>query len=157
MIETGWQLAQFNVARLRQPLDHPATAEFVDALGPVNDVADSSPGFVWRLRDEAGQSSSYVVVYDDPLMIVNFSVWETVQALRDFVFRSAHTPYLRRRREWFERAAEAYVVCWWVPVGTIPSVEEAVRRLEQLRREGSSDEVFGLRDARPAPAGVATG
>ena len=146
-----WHLAQFNVARLHQPLDHPGTAEFVAALGSINDVAESSPGFVWRLQDDEGQSSSYVVVYDDPLMIINFSVWETVEDLTQFVYKSAHTAYLRRRREWFSKSDEAYLVCWWVPAGTIPSVEEAVVRLERLRRDGSGDDVFTLRDARPAP------
>jgi len=151
-----WHLAQFNVARLHQPLDHPDTAEFVDALGPINEVAESSPGFVWRLQDDEGQSSSYVVVYDDPLMIINFSVWETVEDLSQFVYKSAHTTFLRRRREWFSKPDDAYVVCWWVPARTIPSVEEAAARLEQLRREGPGDDVFTLRDARPAPTAATT-
>ena len=93
-----WHLAQFNVARLHQPLDHPDTAAFVERLGPINEVAESSPGFVWRLQDDEGQSSSYVVVYDDPLMIINFSLWETVEFLSRFVYKSAHTTFLRRRR-----------------------------------------------------------
>jgi len=147
-----WHLAQFNVAHLRQPLDHPDTASFVDALASVNELAEASPGFVWRLKDEEGQSSSYVVAYDDPLMIINLSVWETVEDLHHFVFQTAHTAYLRRRREWFERMAEAYLACWWVPAGSVPTVEEAVARLARLRRDGPSDDVFTLHDARLAPA-----
>ncbi len=124
-----WHLAEFNVARLHQPLDHPDTAEFVAALDSINALAEASPGFVWRLTDEGGQSSSYVVVYDDPLQIINLSVWESVDDLHHFVFRTAHTEFLRRRRTWFERMDEAFLVCWWIPVGTIPSTEEAVERL----------------------------
>ena len=139
------------MARLRQPLDHPDTAEFVDALDEINDLAESSPGFVWRLVDESGQSSSYVRADDDPLFIINLSVWETPEVLHDFVFQTAHTPFLRRRREWFERLAEAFLVCWWVPVGHRPSVEEALDRLDRLRRDGVTDDAFTFRDRRRAP------
>ncbi len=150
-----WQLAQLNVARLRQPLDHPDTAEFVAALDPVNELAESSPGFVWRLTDESGQSSSYVRADDDPLVIVNLSVWRSPDDLYDFVFRTAHTAFLRRRREWFERMAEAFLVCWWVPAGHEPSIDEALDRLALLRRDGVSDDAFTLRDRRPAPTRTA--
>ena len=87
-------------------------------------------------------------------MIINLSVWESVEDLHHFVFRTAHTEFLRRRREWFERMDEAFLVCWWIPAGTIPSTEEAVERLAQLRRDGVSDEAFTLarRTARPRPS-----
>ncbi|CAN5760393.1 MAG: DUF3291 domain-containing protein [Ilumatobacteraceae bacterium] len=147
-----WHLAQFNIAHLRQPLDHPDTAPFVDALDMVNTLAEGSPGYVWRLQDASGQSSSYVRAYDDPLMIINLSVWESPEALRDFVFRSAHTDFLRRRREWFQRMDQAYVVCWWIPAGTVPTVDEAVDRLTQFQRWGPSPDAFTLRDSFPAPA-----
>ena len=102
MTSSGWHLAELNVGRLHEPLDHPATAEFVDALPAINELAEASPGFVWRLKDEeTGLSSSYVRADDDPLLIINLSVWETPEQLHDFVYRTAHTPYLRRRREWF--------------------------------------------------------
>jgi len=152
MTSSGWHLAELNVALLRQPLDHPDTAEFVDALDGINALAESSPGFVWRLVDESGQSSSYVRADDDPLFIINLSVWETPEQLHDFVFQTAHTPFLRRRREWFERMAEAFLVCWWVPVGHRPSVDEAIDRLDRLRRDGVSDDAFTLRQTRPAPS-----
>lgn len=146
-------LAQFNIARLLHPLDHPATAEFVANLDRINEVAEAAPGFVWRLKDDdTGLSSSYVRAYEDPLLIINFSVWESPEQLQDFVYRSDHTAFLRRRREWFEKMAEAYVVCWWVPAGSVPTVEEAVARLERLRTEGPSDDAFTLRDLRPAPS-----
>ncbi len=147
-----WHLGQLNVARLHQPLDHPDTAEFVAALDHVNALAEASPGFVWRLTDESGQSSSYVQTTEDPLDIINLSVWETIEQLHDFVFRTGHTEYLRRRREWFQRIDEAYLVCWWVPAGDVPTVAEALDRLTRLRRDGVSDEAFTMRDRRPAPA-----
>lgn len=152
MTNSGWHLAQFNVARLRQPLEHPDTAGFIAGLEPINAFADSSPGFVWRLQDESGQSSSYVRAYAEPLMIINLSVWETPDDLRTFVFKTAHTEFLRRRREWFERMGEAFLVCWWVPAGEVPSVADAVDRLTQLQREGPSLAAFTLRDTFPAPA-----
>jgi hypothetical protein len=152
-----WHLAELNIARLHQPLDHPDTAEFVAALDHVNALAEASPGFVWRLTDESGQSSSYVQTTDDPLDIINLSVWETMEQLLDFVFRTGHTEYLRRRREWFRRVDEAYLVCWWVPAGEVPTVEEALGRLTRLRREGVSDDAFTMRDRRPAPAGARSG
>ena len=152
----NWHFAQYNIARLHQPLDHPATADFVAGLDEVNALAESSPGFVWRLTDDAtGLSSSYVRAYDDPLMIINLSVWETPEHLQDFVYRSTHTSFLRRRREWFVKLDDSYLVCWWIPAGQVPSVEEAVERLERLRRDGVSDEAFTLRDLRPAPGAPA--
>ena len=152
-----WHVAQLNVARLHQRLDHPDTAEFVAALDHVNALAESSPGFVWRLTDDSGLSSSYVQATDDPLDIINLSVWETIEQLHDFVFRTGHTEYLRRRREWFQRLDEAYLVCWWVPAGEVPTVEEALDRLARLRRDGVSDEAFTMRDRRPAPITARSG
>jgi hypothetical protein len=152
----AWHLAQFNIARLLQPLDHPATAEFVANLDRINAIAEAAPGFVWRLKDDdTGLSSSYVRAYEDPMVIINFSVWESPEQLQEFVYRSDHTAFLRRRREWFEKMGEAYLVCWWVPGGYVPTVEEAVERLERLRAEGPSDEAFTLRDLRPAPSAPA--
>ena len=152
MAERAWHLAQLNIGRLHRPLDHPDTREFTEALDAINALADASPGFVWRLKDEVtGLSSSYVRVGDDPLHVVNLSVWETPEQLRDFVYRTAHTPFLRRRREWFEKV-DVFLVCWWVPAGAVPTVDEAMDRLERLRRDGPSADAFTLRDVRPAPA-----
>ena len=155
-MSTSSHLAQFNIARLLEPLDHPDTAEFVANLDRINTVAEAAPGFVWRLKDDdTGLSSSYVRAYEDPMLIINFSVWESPEQLQEFVYRSDHTVFLRRRREWFEKMVEAYLVCWWVPAGYVPTVEEAVARLERLRTEGPSDEAFTLRDVRPAPSAPA--
>lgn len=135
-------LAQLNIGRLHHPLDAPETAEFVAALDAINLIAERSPGFVWRLTDDSGASSSYVSVYDDPLEIVNFSVWTDAASLHHYVHKSGHVAYLRRRREWFAVSEQATAVCWWIDAGTTPTIDEARRRLDLLRREGASAEAF---------------
>ena len=148
-----FHLAQLNVARLNQPLDHADSAEFVDAFEPINALAESSPGFFWRPTDDAGQSSSYVPLpsENDSLLIVNYSIWESLDALRDFVFKSGHVDYLRRRREWFEKPTEPTTVLWWTPAGTIPSLAEASDRLRRLRANGPTAAAWTLQTTFPAP------
>ncbi|MEV5749269.1 DUF3291 domain-containing protein [Actinoallomurus sp. NPDC052308] len=150
---TDHHLAQFNVGRLREPLDAPSMAEFLALFEPVNVLADSAPGFVWRLTDGEGDDATTIRPYGDDV-IINFSVWESRAALWDFVYRSAHLDVLRRRREWFLRMAEPYMVMWWVPAGSIPSVEEARERLDRVRRHGPGPEAFTFRESYD-PAGVA--
>ena len=145
------QLAQINVARLLAPIDAPETADFVTALAPVNAQADSAPGFVWRLQTESGDATA-VRASDDPLVIVNLTVWESVEALEAFAYREAsHLAVLRRRREWFERATEAVTTLWWVPTGHLPTVDEALDRLALLRAQGPSPEAFTFRERFAAP------
>jgi hypothetical protein len=159
---TVWHLAQVNVARLRVPLDSSAMRGFVDGLVPVNELADASPGFVWRLQTEDGDATS-LRVFEDEMMLVNLSVWESIEALEAFVFHSDHTSYLRRRSEWFHRLPDAVTALWWVPAGTRPTVDEARRRLELLReRGGSSPDAFTFRERfgppeRMSPAGGSRG
>ena len=98
-----WHLAQLNVGRLRAPIDDPIIAEFKDALDRINALADRSPGFVWRLQTEEGNATALHPIDDDELVAINMSVWESIEALADYVYRSDHTAFLRRRREWFER------------------------------------------------------
>ena len=102
----AFHVAQVNVARMREPLGRPSMQAFVDGLEPINALADASPGFVWRLQTDDGDATS-LRVFDDDMTIVNMSVWDSVEALREFVFRSEHAGYLRRRSEWFEKLAEA--------------------------------------------------
>lgn len=153
---TGFDLAQLNVGRLRGPVDSPVVAEFMEALDPINALADSSPGFVWRFQTEEGNATSERP-YEDDTIIVNFSTWESIDALADYVYRTAHVEYLRRRREWFERFDDLYVVLWWVPAGHRPTVAEAIDRLEHLRAHGPSPHAFTFRrpfdpvTAEPSP------
>jgi hypothetical protein len=139
-----WHLAELNIARLLAPLDDPRIADFVDNLERINGLGDASPGFVWRLQTEEGDATA-VRAYDDELVIINLTVWESIDALADFAYRTTHREFLRRRREWFEQMAEAYLVLWWVPAGHRPTVAEAVARLDQLRRDGPSPEAFTFR------------
>jgi GNAT superfamily N-acetyltransferase len=141
-------LAQVNVARLLAPLEDPQPEPFVSALDPVNAVADAAPGFVWRLRTEEGDATS-VRAFPDPDILVNMSVWTSVEALRAFVSHPDHVAVLRQRRSFFEVPAEAYTTLWWVPAGHIPSVDEAKERLEFLRTHGPSPWAFTF--AHPEP------
>lgn len=139
-------LAQINVARLRAPIDAPETAAFVAALDPVNARADASPGFIWRLQTEAGNATA-VHAFDDPLVIVNLSVWASIEALEAFAYHDeTHRAVLRRRNEWFERHHEAHTALWWVVPGALPTVAEAVDRLAYLRAHGPTPQAFTFRD-----------
>jgi hypothetical protein len=149
-----WHLAQLNVGRLRAPIDDPIIAEFKGALDAINALADRSPGFVWRLQTAEGNATALHPIDDDELIAINMSVWESIEALGDYVYRSDHTAFLRRRREWFERYGTAYLVLWWVPAGHIPSIDEALARLDELERNGPTENAFTFA-RRFAPPGVA--
>lgn len=144
----GFHVAQLNIGRLHHPLDSEETAEFNAAIGPINALAEVTPGFVWRLVDDDGRSSSHVRMpgEDDPLAIVNLSVWADLEALRHFMYRSGHAMYLRRRREWFERSDVATSVCWWIPVGELPDLADAQRRLLLLREHGPTADAWPVHD-----------
>jgi hypothetical protein len=146
---SGHHLAQINVGRLKAPIDAPETADFKNNLDRINALAESSPGFVWRLTGE-GNDATDLVAFDDPLIITNLSVWESPAALGAFVYRSGHVEIMRRRAEWFE-PMEVFMALWWVPVGHEPTVAEAVARLELLRRHGPGPDAFTFREPYPAP------
>jgi hypothetical protein len=143
-------LAQLNIARMLAPLDAEQMAGFVGALDPINALADAAPGFVWRLQTEDGDATA-IRPYGDDMMIVNLTVWESIEALADFAYRSDHRAVMVQRRKWFERMAQAFLVLWWVPAGHRPPVAEAKERLELLRREGPSPEAFTFRKPFPPP------
>ena len=151
---SGFQLAQLNIALAKAPIESPVMADFVANLDRVNALAEHSPGFVWRLKDDAGNAAAMRPIGPDTL--VNMSVWQDIDALRAFVFKSGHVEIMRRRAEWFERMIEAYLVLWWVPTGHVPSIEEAMARLEQLREQGPTAQAFTFRTAFAPPGAVAT-
>jgi hypothetical protein len=150
----SWHLAQLNIGRLRAPVGDPIVAEFIDNLDHINALADASPGFVWRLQTEDGNATA-VRPYDDETVLINISVWESVEALGNYVYRSGHVEFLRRKREWFEKMGEAYVVLWWIPAGTVPTTVEAVARLDQLRANGPSADAFTFGRPFPPPGSAA--
>ena len=136
-------LAQLNVARLRAPIDDPLIDDFRNALERINKLGDESPGFVWRLQTDDGDATA-IKAFDDPLVILNLTVWESVEALKAYVYKSEHVEFLRRRREWFEPYGPS-VAMWWIDEGTLPTVDEAVERWRDLEANGPSDRAFGWR------------
>src|SRR5262245_59756804 len=129
-----YHLAQINVARMLAPLDDPLMADFVAQFATINAIAEGMPGFVWRLQSEVGNATD-IRAYEVPLILVNMSVWASVEALYHFTYQSEHTGVYRRRTQWFERLEPSYVL-WWVPAGHLPSVSEGKERLEQLCQLG---------------------
>lgn len=146
---SNYQLAQLNIATLKAPLDSPELKDFVDNLDRINALAESSPGFVWRLMGDGNDATSLRPLGDN--VIVNMSVWRDVGGLLAYVYNSAHTAIMKRRREWFSRMAEMYMVLWWVPAGHVPTVEEAVAKLMHLREHGPTTEAFTFGEAFSAP------
>ena len=146
---TTHHLAQMNIARLSAPLDDPRLADFVGALERVNALADASPGFVWRLQSESGNATD-VRAYPDERIIVNMSVWESVDALRAYVYRGDHAGVLRRRREWFEPFEGPFQVLWWVAAGHTPTPAQGKARLEHLAAHGPTAHAFTFKQLFPA-------
>jgi Domain of unknown function (DUF3291) len=148
-------LAQVNIGRMREPLDSPLLADFVAALDPVNAAADTAPGFVWRLQTEDGNATAVHAFEWDRAgsagVLVNMSVWESVEALGAYVYGAAHIAVLRRRRQWFEPMKEAYTALWWIPRGHTPTVHEAEERVKHLRAHGPTPYAFTLRVHFPPP------
>jgi hypothetical protein len=145
-----YELAQLNIGIIKGPMDSPVMAEFAGNLERINALAERSPGFVWRLQTEAGDATA-IRPFENPSMLVNMSVWRDLESLSAYVYRSGHVELMRRRREWFDRMTEAFLVLWWVPIGHRPTVEEAIGRLELLRSRGASAEAFTFRQAFPPP------
>jgi hypothetical protein len=160
MADPQFHLAQVNIARAAAPLDDPVMAGFMSQLDALNAVADASPGFVWRLQDASGNATSVRPYPDDDRVLFNLSVWESLEALTAYVYRSGHGGILRRRREWFVPFEGPFQALWWVPAGTRPSVAEARERLEHLQAHGPSERAFTFRqpftpDGQPTrPPGV---
>ena len=144
-----YQLAELNVASLKAPLDSPELKDFVDNLDRINALAEATPGFVWRLKGDGNDATSLRPLGES--VIVNLSTWRDVDSLRHYVYKTAHVEILKRKREWFTRMADAYMVMWWVKAGHQPTAAEAVAKLEYLRQHGPSPEAFTFGDAFAAP------
>ena len=136
-----YHIAQVNIGRIRAELDDPIMAGFVTRLDEINALADSSPGFIWRLQTNEG-NATYLRPYADERTLLNMSVWETVESLRNYVFKTAHVEMVRKRQAWFEKFAGAYAALWWVPVGHIPGIDEAKKRIEHFDVHGPTQFAF---------------
>lgn len=149
---TNFHLAQINVGRLLQPVDHPQIADFKNNLDRINALADGLPGFVWRLVGEGNNATDIQPKPGDPLFAMNMSVWTDMDALAGFVYRSAHRDIMRRRREWFEAMA-VYQTLWWVPAGHTPTIAEGMAKLAEFERLGPTAAAFSFKTPFPAPDG----
>lgn len=148
---SNYELAQLNIAVMKEPLDSPGMADFVANLDRINSLAESSSGFVWRLQTDDGDATAIRPMGESTL--VNMSVWQDVESLNKYVYGSAHVEIMRRRREWFERMREAQVVLWWIRKGHRPTLPEAISKLELLRSRGPTEEAFTFRHAFSPPDG----
>jgi hypothetical protein len=146
-----YHIAQLNIATFRAPVDSAEMAGFMALLAPLNALADAAPGFVWRLRSENSDDATDIRPYDDVTVGVNMSVWTSLSALRDYVYSTVHLDAVRQRREWFHRMAEPHLVLWWLPAGSLPTVDEAMARLEHLRAQGPGPRAFTFREPYPSP------
>jgi hypothetical protein len=144
------KIAQLNVARSVAPLDDPRMAGFVARLDEVNDLAERSRGFVWRLTGEGGNATDLKVA-DDPRLIVNLTMWDSPDDLFAFTYRTDHRTVFARRSDWFERSSGASLVLWWQPAGTTPTIDEALRRLRLLADHGPTPEAFTFKQRFPPP------
>ena len=150
MTEQDWHVALFNIARAVAPLDDPILAEFMGSLDRINARADQTDGLIWRFQTESGNATEERA-YPDDRVIINLSVWRDIESLREFTYRGDHAEIMRRRREWFERMTETYLVLWWVRAGTIPSVSDAKSRLAYVRQFGLSSQGFNFQERYPPP------
>lgn len=146
-------LAEFNIGVLRYDWDDPRTADFANAVDMVNAAAARSPGFVWRLSDEemdAAQRDPAGALGGDPRTASTLSVWEDLESLERFVWRTVHKRFYDRRKEWFAPGQGLRMVLWRTPEGRRPSVDEAVERLRSRERHGDTDFAFGWSYAKAA-------
>lgn len=147
----SYHLAQVNTAKALAPLDAPIMQGFVEQLEHINQLAEASPGFIWRLQTEEGDATA-LKPFEDELIIVNLSLWDSLEALKDYVYSGEHLTVLRNKKQWFEKPEAPTLALWWVPAGHIPSIEEAKRALARLREQGPTAAAFSFAKPFPAPA-----
>ena len=138
----GHCLAELNIATSVADVDNPAMAGFINALDVVNAIAERSPGFVWRLKDESGNAIGFKRA-GDPREIYNLSVWERAQDLEFYIWKTVHRRFMNQRHRWFHPASAPYFVLWWVPQGERPTLDGALVRPKHLREQGPSAFAFG--------------
>ena len=149
--QPAFHLAQVNIARARFPIDDAGMADFMNQLDEINALAEQAPGFVWRLKDESGNATNFQP-YDDPRIIINLSVWKSVDALFDFVYKTAHAKVMRRRYDWFEKPNTAHMCLWWTPADEHPTTLDGTTRLLHLSQFGPTGSAFTFKERFPAPA-----
>ncbi|WP_438423178.1 DUF3291 domain-containing protein [Aquimarina macrocephali] len=139
-------IAEINIAKMKAPLDSPLLKEFVDFLEPINKLADESPGFVWRLKDDDGSSAANIESpLEDDMMLINMSVWEDLKSLKDYAYGTVHSYFVRDGRKWFERMKSPHMVLWWVDHDHIPTTEEALSKLKHIEEYGPTFDAFNFK------------
>ena len=138
------QLAQLNIARMLAPLGSEVMREFEERLDPVNALAEQSPGFVWRYKEE-NDNATAVTIFDDDKWLINMSVWQSIDDLFNYVYKSGHLQVFRKKQQWFEHSKEKTMVMWYIEDCEYPTVEQAVERLLYLRKHGDSPYAFSFR------------
>lgn len=148
---TEYQLAEINIARMKGVnIDDSIMKEFVDNLNKVNEIAEKSDGFVWRLKDEDNNATN-LNPYNDEQIIVNYSIWESAETLEHYMYKTFHSEFLKRRKEWFQTFGQVSTAMWWVKKGEIPDLNEAMEKLDYLQKNGASEIVFSLKQKYPKP------
>ena len=143
-----YQLAQINIAQAKYSLESQEMSGFTNRLDEINTIADKAEGFVWRLQTEEGDATT-LRVFPDPALIVNLSVWENLEALQNFIYKSMHIELMQSKKSWFNKIEQASLALWWVPQGHIPTVDEAKEKLVLIDENGSSLKAFTF--AKPFP------
>lgn len=151
MTDTLYHLAQINIGRIRAPLTDPIMLGFVSQLDAINALADQSPGFVWRLQTPEGNATA-INVYPDERLLINMSVWTSLEALQQYTYKSQHAGVFRQRRDWFEPATQPYLALWWIPVGHIPTPAEGKERVELLTHLGPTPQAFTFKQSFAPPS-----
>ncbi|WP_264566405.1 DUF3291 domain-containing protein [Flavobacterium sp. N3904] len=146
-----YQLAEINIARMKGVNIHdPIMKEFVDNLDKVNEIAEKSDGFVWRLKDEENNATN-LNPYNDEQIIVNYSIWESIETLEHYMYKTFHSEFLKRRKEWFQTFGQVSTAMWWIKKREIPDLAEAMEKLDYLQKNGASEIVFNFKQKYPKP------
>ena len=140
------QLAQLNVADAQHAVDAPAMAGFTGRVDAINALADRSPGFVWRMTDDGPEDGALSLRMEGlgPMTLVNMSVWDSIEALYHFIYKTAHAKVMQGKDDWFSPMLVAHMVLWWVEDGHIPDLDEARAKLDLLRANGPSPDAFSF-------------
>lgn len=140
----NYYLAQVNIAKMLAPINSPVMAEFVNNLDRINALAENSDGFIWRLKDDTNNATS-IKIYDDDFLIINLSVWSSIETLFSFVYQSQHLEIFKKRSSWFEKMPVMHMAMWYVPAGHVPTTDEAKSRLDHLRLHGETPFAFSFK------------
>jgi hypothetical protein len=138
-----YKLAQVNIAKRLAPMDDPIMQDFVNNLDRINALADNHDGFVWRLKDEDKDLAE--AVFKDDTLIINMSVWDTIESLFDYTYKSDHVEIFKRKKEWFSKMKMMHMAFWYIPEGYEPTFQDAKDRLDYIDKHGDTPYAFGFK------------